>query len=86
MYCSAFSTSPLRHRVLACLTDLLVDSSWKNLLPMAHGGVNRVLLIHALGSGLAGFASLEQDAGCINVLDGSTSSLRNYWWDTRLVQ
>jgi probable phosphoglycerate mutase len=47
----------------------LADSSWKTLLLVAHGGVNRVLLTHALGSGLAGFAALEQDAGCINVLD-----------------
>jgi probable phosphoglycerate mutase len=59
----------LTDRVLACLTDLLADSSWKTLLLVAHGGVNRVLLTHALGSGLAGFAALEQDAGCINVLD-----------------
>ena len=59
----------LTDRVLACLDGLLADASWRRLLLVAHGGVNRVLLTHALASGLAGFAALEQDPCCLNVLD-----------------
>ncbi len=46
-------------RVLGCVGGLLAEPGWRRLLVVAHGGVNRVLLAHALGSGLAGFAALE---------------------------
>jgi probable phosphoglycerate mutase len=59
----------LVERVLGCWQALVADPSWQKLLVVAHGGVNRVLLTHAFGSGLAGFGSLEQDPGCINILD-----------------
>ena len=36
---------------------------------MAHGGVNRVLLAHALGLGLGGIGALEQDPCCLNIVD-----------------
>lgn len=48
---------------------LLADASWRTLLVVAHGGVNRVLLTSALDSGLAGFGRLEQDPACLNVID-----------------
>jgi probable phosphoglycerate mutase len=54
---------------LAVLAGILAEPGWRCLLVVAHGGVNRVLLAHALGSGLAGFAALEQDPGCVNILD-----------------
>src|SRR5262249_60390460 len=56
-------------RVLACRGGLLAEPGWRHLLVVAHGGVNRTVLAHALGSGLAGFTALEQDPGCINILD-----------------
>ena len=59
----------LVERVLGCWQRIVADPSWQKLLLVAHGGVNRVLLTHAFGSGLAGFGSLEQDPGCINILD-----------------
>jgi probable phosphoglycerate mutase len=59
----------LRDRVVACLGELLADRGWRCLLLVAHGGVNRALLSHALGVALQGFAALEQDPGCINILD-----------------
>ena len=39
------------------------------LLVVGHGGVNRVLLLEALGLGLQGLGALEQDPACLNVLD-----------------
>jgi len=59
----------LLDRVLPCFATLLAEPGWRHLLIVAHGGVNRVLLGQALGLGLAGFAALEQDSGCVNILD-----------------
>jgi probable phosphoglycerate mutase len=56
-------------RVLPCFQGLLADSGWQHLLIVAHGVVNRVLLCHALGAGLASCTGLEQDAGCVNLID-----------------
>jgi probable phosphoglycerate mutase len=63
------SFGALADRVLACLSGLLADPNWRHLLVVAHGGVNRVILTHALGAGLTGVAALEQDPACVNVLD-----------------
>jgi probable phosphoglycerate mutase len=59
----------LADRVLACFQTLLAEPHWRHLLLVAHGGVNRVLLSEAMGAGLRGFAAVEQDPGCINILD-----------------
>ena len=59
----------LVERVMGRWQALVADPTWRKLLVVAHGGVNRVLLTHAFGSGLAGFGSLEQDPGCINIID-----------------
>src|SRR5262249_14239396 len=56
-------------RVLGCFHGLVQDPSWRHMLLVAHGGVNRVILAHALGLDLAGFGALEQDPACINILD-----------------
>jgi broad specificity phosphatase PhoE len=56
-------------RVLAGLRALLAEEGWKHLLLVAHGGTNRVILLHALGAELECMGRLEQDAGCINVID-----------------
>ena len=59
----------LLDRVWPCFEALLADRSWRHLLIVAHGVVNRVLLTRMLGSGLTGLGAFEQDAGCINVID-----------------
>jgi probable phosphoglycerate mutase len=59
----------LSDRVLTCLHDLLADRAWRHLLVVAHGGVNRVILAHALGVGLTSFGALEQDPACLNIVD-----------------
>ncbi|HEV3119841.1 MAG TPA: histidine phosphatase family protein [Gemmataceae bacterium] len=56
-------------RVQICFQNLLGDKGWKHLLIVAHGGVNRIILTHALGVGLQGFGTFEQDPGCLNILD-----------------
>lgn len=56
-------------RVVPAFRSLLEIPGWKHLLLVAHGGTNRVILRHALGAGLEALASLEQEAGCINMID-----------------
>lgn len=59
----------LLDRVLPCLRELLAEPDWRHLLLVAHGGVNRAIVTHALGLDLRGFACFEQDPACINILD-----------------
>lgn len=56
-------------RVTACFDRLLADPSWRHLLIVAHGGVNRVVLAHAIGGGIPAVTSFEQDPCCLNLLD-----------------
>ncbi|MBY0587139.1 histidine phosphatase family protein [bacterium] len=56
-------------RIDRAIERLLADDSWKNLLIVAHGGVNRAILARALGSGLASFGRLEQEPCCLNIID-----------------
>lgn len=56
-------------RVVRAFRLLLVDPDWHNLLVAAHGGTNRSILLHALGSNLSAFGALEQDPGCLNIIE-----------------
>jgi probable phosphoglycerate mutase len=56
-------------RALTCWRNTLSDPAWRQLLIVAHGGVNRAILTHVLKSDLSGFAALEQDPCCINIID-----------------
>lgn len=58
-----------QERVLAAWADLLARRDWQIVLVVAHGMVNRLLLAHLLGMPLAGMGRLEQDAGCINLIE-----------------
>ena len=55
-------------RVLPAFERLLTKE-WETALAVFHGGVNRVLLSHALGGGRSYFGRFEQAPACINVLD-----------------
>jgi probable phosphoglycerate mutase len=59
----------MQARVLPCFREALADPDWKHLLVVGHGGVNRVLLLDALGLGLEGLGAIEQDPACLNVID-----------------
>jgi probable phosphoglycerate mutase len=51
----------------------LPDEDWETALAVFHGGVNRILLSHALAGGRAYFGNFEQAPACINVLDHDES-------------
>lgn len=61
--------SEFADRILPAFQSILDDSNWSSLLLVAHGGVNRAILSHVLGSGLASFGALEQDSCCLNIID-----------------
>lgn len=56
-------------RVLPELHRLLAGSPGRNVALVAHGGVNRIILLDALGAPLERVFCLEQDYACINVID-----------------
>jgi probable phosphoglycerate mutase len=60
--------------------DRLVGEEWDTALAVFHGGVNRILISHALAGGRTYFGNFEQAPACINVLDlGSSSDGRTDW-------
>lgn len=58
-----------RDRVLPAFHALLADRSWRTMLAVLHGAVNRLLIADLMGADLRGLGHLEQDAGCINLID-----------------
>ncbi|ALG73598.1 hypothetical protein VY88_22530 [Azospirillum thiophilum] len=56
-------------RVGAAFHRLVAAPDWRSLLLVAHDGVNRAILCHALGCGLAALAALEQDYAGLNIID-----------------
>ncbi|TAN63688.1 histidine phosphatase family protein [bacterium] len=59
----------LRARVMPAVTALLKAHEKERVFIMAHGGVNRVILCDAMGLALENFFHIEQDYGCLNVID-----------------
>jgi broad specificity phosphatase PhoE len=49
--------------------ERLVAQDWETALAVFHGGVNRILISHALAGGRTYFGNFEQAPACINVLD-----------------
>ena len=49
--------------------DRLVAGEWETALAVFHGGINRILISHALAGGRTYFGNFEQAPACINVLD-----------------
>ena len=70
-------------RVAPAFRALLEDPSWRQMLVVAHGGTNRVILATALGVELAAIARLEQDPACLNIIDVAEDS---EWRDACLVR
>lgn len=63
------SYADLGARVGAAFRSILARPGWAHALVAAHGVVNRAILAQSLGAGPEIYRRLEQDAGCLNVLD-----------------
>lgn len=56
-------------RVRPALQQILARHCGEEIALVAHGGVNRVFLLDAIGAPLEKAFSLEQDCGCLNIID-----------------
>jgi broad specificity phosphatase PhoE len=45
------------------------DLSSQNIAIVSHGGINRVILCHLLGIPLENIFRVEQDYGCLNIVE-----------------
>ena len=56
-------------RVRPVIRQILENHVGAEVAIVAHGGINRIMLLDALGAPLNQAFSIEQDYGCINVVD-----------------
>lgn len=63
------SLPDLRVRVMPALTGIIERHKNESICIVAHGGVNRVILSDAMGLSIENFFRIEQDYGCLNVID-----------------
>lgn len=67
------SLGDLAARVLPVLEEIVQRHRGEEILVVAHGGVNRVILMDAIGAPLGSFFSIDQRYCCLNLID--------YWAD-----
>ena len=63
------SLAMFRERVVEALEGILEKSFGKNIMVVGHSGVNRILLLRALGLGLDRYFGISQDYACLNIID-----------------
>jgi len=63
------SLTDLAGRVLPALAEIVERHRGEEVLVVAHGGVNRVILLDAIGAPLASMFSIEQKYCAMNVVD-----------------
>lgn len=59
----------LRERVLPVIREIVERHRGEQALVVAHGGVNRIVLLDALGALPSSMFRIEQDFGCMNIID-----------------
>ena len=68
----------LNSSISACLEKILEEQNGNDFLLVGHGAVNRVILCRALGLDLTRMFTLQQNYGCLNIVD--------YYADTTIVR
>jgi alpha-ribazole phosphatase len=63
------SLAELSERITACFRKILEQQAGSDFLIVGHGAVNRIILCDALGLDLARLFSIQQDYGCLNIID-----------------
>jgi alpha-ribazole phosphatase len=59
----------VQHRVMPRLRTLVAEHPGQSLALVAHAGVNRVILCDALSLSLQNIFRLDQNYGCLNIID-----------------
>ena len=68
-YLGGESFGQVRERGERFLQTVLGQSDWRTLLVVAHGGCNNAQLASVLGTTDGRVFNIEQDFGCINIID-----------------
>lgn len=63
------STLEVARRVTGCLNEIIATNRGANIVLVAHGGVNRVLLCHLLGIPYDHIFRIEQDNASVNIIE-----------------
>ena len=56
-------------RIRPVMQGLVEKHQGEEIVVVAHGGVNRIILLDAIGAPLESLFSIEQDFGCLNSID-----------------
>lgn len=68
-YLSGESFRQVQERGVRFLHSVLGQDDWQTLLVVAHGGFNNAMLAYATGVTSGRLFNIEQDFGCINIID-----------------
>lgn len=63
------STVAVRERVIPSLEKILNSHQGESIGIVSHGGVNRIILCHLLGMPFENIFRIEQDYGCLNIIE-----------------
>jgi len=69
------SIKQFSERISNCFERILGEQKDNDFVIVAHGGVNRVILCNALGLDLVKIFNLQQDYGCLNIIDYFSDSI-----------
>lgn len=56
-------------RVMPVIREILERHQGEEVLLVGHGGVNRIILLNAIGAPLSCMFNIEQNYGCLNIID-----------------
>jgi alpha-ribazole phosphatase len=59
----------LRQRITPVIDAIVARHRGEEVLVVAHGGANRVILLDAMGAPLSSLFRIEQDYCCLNIID-----------------
>jgi broad specificity phosphatase PhoE len=68
-YLGGESFRQVQERSVRFLNSVLSQEDWQTILVVAHGGVNNALLAYVTGVTSGRLFNIEQDFGCINIID-----------------
>ncbi|MBW2615040.1 MAG: histidine phosphatase family protein [Deltaproteobacteria bacterium] len=63
------SVHQFSERISNCFERILSEQQGKDIVIVAHGAVNRIILCSALGLDLTRMFNIQQDYGCLNIID-----------------
>jgi broad specificity phosphatase PhoE len=59
----------LRSRIMPVIERIVAGHRGEDVLVVAHGGANRVILLNAIGAPLSALFNIEQNYCCYNIID-----------------